>query len=228
VKTMETAPNTQGDERIREGESSHSSQLDARPHQTSLAIWDVPSPLIRLRSAKIKVGVKCSAGCRLTGQPVEIRDASGARLTSGTLGQNPWHETAALYWAEIELPDPANEGPCSWSAQFTPSGTLAPHERASLTFSFLAVKPPEHGVLVRVIEKNTQGPIENAEVRLGVYKARSDSNGCARMEVPAGAYDLNAWKLGYQAEAKIVNVAGNLTIQIEAMAIPEAADPYWM
>jgi hypothetical protein len=164
----------------------------------------------------------------LAGQSIEIRDETGAQVVSGTLGQMPWHGTAALYWAEIELPDPANEGACSWSAQFVPGGALAPHEGTSLAFSFLAVRPPEHGVLVRVIEKDTQAGLENAEVRLGVYKARSDRSGCAKMEVPAGTYDLNAWKAGYAAVAKTVEVAENLTVQIEVVAVPEADAPYWM
>jgi hypothetical protein len=225
---MEAVSNSQSDEYMSHAGSSPASHLDAQPHHISLAIWDVPSPLVRQRPAKMKIGVKCSAGCRLTGQSVEILDEAGATVASGTLGQNPWHETAALYWTEIELPDPADEGTYSWSAQFTPSDTTAPHEGASLTFSFLAVKAPEHGVLVRVIEKNTQAGIENAEVRLGVYKARSDSSGCARIEVPTGTYDLNAWKLGYQAEAKTVDVAENVTVQLEVVTVPETADPYWM
>jgi len=191
-------------------------------HQTSLAIWDVPSPLVRHRASKLKVGVKCSAGCCLTGQSIEIRDEAGAIVTGGELERNPWHGTSALYWAEVEVPDPAHEGTCSWSAQFMPTGALAAHEGASLGFNLLVVKPPEHGVLVRVIEKDTRAGLENAEVRLGVYKARSDRSGCARMEVPTGTYHLDAWKPGYQAAAKSVDVAGNVTVQLEVAAVPEA------
>jgi hypothetical protein len=176
----------------------------------------------------MKVGVKCSAGCRLAGESIEIRDETDVKVTGATLGQIPWSGTAALYWAEVELPDPANEGICYWLAKFVPTDTPVPHEGATLVFSFLTVKPPEHAVLVKVIEKDTRAGLENAEVRLGVYKARSDQTGCARIEVPSGTYDLNAWKLGYQAVAKTVNVAGNLTVQIEVVAVPEAAAPYWM
>ncbi len=198
------------------------------PHQTSLAIWDVPSPLVRRRASKMKVGVKCSAGCCLAGQPIEIRDATGAKVGGGTLGQMPWDGTSALYWAEIESPDPASEGTCFWSVDFVPVGMRAPHGGASLAFSLLAVKPPQHVVAVRVVEKETRAGIENAEVRLGVYKARSDRGGCAQIEVPAGTYDLNAWKAGYQVEAKTVEIDGNVTVQIEVKALPEAEAPYWM
>jgi hypothetical protein len=48
------------------------------------------------------------------------------------------------------------------------------------------------------------------------------------MEVPAGTYDLNAWKPGYSAIAKTVEVAGHIGVQIEAKAAPEVEEPYWM
>ena len=35
-----------------------------RPHTTSMAVWDVPSPVVMNRSFKVKVGVKCSATCQ--------------------------------------------------------------------------------------------------------------------------------------------------------------------
>jgi hypothetical protein len=203
-------------------------ESDVLRHQTSLAIWDVPSPLVRHHSSKIKVGVKCSAGCCLAGQSVEIRNETGVKVGGETLGQTPWDGTSALYWAEIELPDPANDGTCSWSANFTSADMRVPHEGASLAFSFLAVKPAEHAVMVRVIEKNKRAGLENAEVRLGVYKVRSDRGGWAKIGVPTGTYELTAWKTGYSAVAKTVEVAGSVDVEIEVVAVPEAEAPYWM
>lgn len=211
-----------------ESHSSESPLLDAQAHQISLAVWDVPSPLVKHRTSKMKVGARCSEGCCLTGQSIEIRDKAGLQVASGRLGQTPWDGTSALYWAEVELPDPANEGTCSWSATFVPSNMKVAHQRTSLAFSFLAVKVPEHVVIVRVIEASTHTAVEDAEVRLGVYKARSDGSGCARMEVPAGTYELNAWKAAYSAVAKTVEVAEDIAVQIEAKAAPEAEEPYWM
>src|SRR5688572_10544152 len=42
------------------------------PHRTSVAIWDVPVPMIG-RSFSVRVGIKCSSECRLAGQLVEVR-----------------------------------------------------------------------------------------------------------------------------------------------------------
>src|SRR5262245_5758218 len=42
------------------------------PHKTSLAVWDVLSPAAMNTWFKAKVGIKCAALCRLTGQLVEI------------------------------------------------------------------------------------------------------------------------------------------------------------
>jgi len=37
---------------------------EAEPHTTSVAVWDVPSPVVMNCRLKVKVGVTCSATCR--------------------------------------------------------------------------------------------------------------------------------------------------------------------
>ena len=44
-------------------------------HKTSLAVWDLASPVVVGRPGKMKVGAKCSAGCTLTDHEVEVFDA---------------------------------------------------------------------------------------------------------------------------------------------------------
>ena len=43
-----------------------------------------------------------------------------------------------------------------------------PHEDASATFSFWTARPPDHRVTVTVLERDTEAPLENVQVRLGV------------------------------------------------------------
>jgi hypothetical protein len=192
-----------------------------RPHTTSMAVWDVPSPVVMNRWFKVKVGVKCSAMCRLAGQLIDIGDEAGAQVGEARLGEAPWRGTSGLYVAEVELNAPTTEGIFAWSAGFAADGPGLPHERVSATFGFRTARPPEHRVTFKVTDKETKIPVENVEVRLGVYRASTDAQGLARLELPGGVYTLHAWKGGYQTPSRTVEVSKDLMIQIEALLSPE-------
>ena len=71
-----------------------------KPHDTSMAVWDVPSPVVISHPFTVKVGVKCSAPCQLAGRVIDVCDGEGHRVATGTLGDSPWPGTTALYVAE--------------------------------------------------------------------------------------------------------------------------------
>ena len=192
-----------------------------RPHTTSMAVWDVPSPVVMNRSFKVKAGVKCSAACPLAGQLIEVCDEAGTRIGESRLGETPWPGTSALYVADVELAAPATEGMASWSARFAAREAGLPHAEASAAFSFRTARPPEHRVTVKVTEKDTKAPLENVDVRLGVYRASTDARGLASLELPGGVYDLDAWKAGYETFPRTVEVGKDLMVQVEAVFSPE-------
>lgn len=192
-----------------------------RPHATSMAVWDVPSPVIMNRSFTIKVGVKCSATCQLGGRRIEVCDGADTRIGESRLGEMPWPGTSGLYVAEVELAAPAMDGTAFWSARFAAAEAGLPHDEASAAFSFRVVRPPEHRVTVRVADKGTKAPLENVEVRLGVYRASTDAQGQASLEVPGGVYTVEAWKAGYEMRTRSVKVGKELTIRVEAVVAPQ-------
>jgi hypothetical protein len=194
------------------------------PHATSLAVWANPSPVVIGDPFKIKVGAKSSGACELRGAQIEIQDETGARIGVGTLGDTPWVDTGALYWTEVDLAAPMKEGVVSWSARFAPSALKIPHDGSSAEFSFAAVRPPEHSVTVRVIEKDTGVPIPNAQVRLGAYMASTDESGLAKLKTSGGTYDVIAWKGGYKSPSVTLAVTEDVGVQIEAAVIPKV-DP---
>jgi hypothetical protein len=202
----------------------HQTNLEEKPHETSVAVWDVPSPVAINSRFKVKVGVSCSATCQLAGCLVEVRDEHGRRVGEGRLGREPWPGTRALYWAEIEMRAPAAEGLAIWAIAFSGERMELAHSDASFPFSFKADAPPEHRVTITVIASDTGAPIGNADVRLGVYRAATDESGVARCEIPKGAYDVQIWSDGYEGPPMSVKVTEDAAIEVKALKSLTAAE----
>ena len=199
------------------------------PHATSLAVWSVPSPVVTGTRFVVAVGAKSSAGIALTAEHVEIRNESSEMVAQGCLGETPYPGTAALYWTSIELAAPAREGMHTWSVEFEPKEPDLPHERGSATFSVLVVRPPELRLTIKVIEKGTSAPIADVLVRLGAYQAATDPLGFAEVDMPKGVYDLDIWKVGYEAPTRTVRLDKNMLVEIEVLSVPEEdPDAAWL
>ena len=112
----------------------------------------------------------------------------------------------------------------SWSVQFGASEPGSPHRESSATFTFRTAKPAEHSVSVEVVHEETKDPLESADVRLGIYGARTDERGLASLEVPKGTYEVDAWKTGFETVPRIVEVTEDITLQVVARPVPET-DP---
>src|SRR5262249_25238746 len=148
-------------------------------------------------------------------------DETGRAITRAALGDATWPGTSSLYWTELQFLSPAAAGTHTWIL-------VSAHGEARREFAFITVDPPEHSLTIRMRDKQTQAPLPDVEVRLGVYRASSDDRGFATVELPKGSYTLNAWKLGYEQFSITVDVAGSVTIDVELAVERESAQPYWM
>lgn len=203
--------------------------VTTKPHATSLAVWAVPSPVVMGERFRIKVGAKSSAACELKGRKILISDPAGAVIAHGTLGETPWPGTSALYWTEVDLSAPNQEGMFWCAASFAAAELEIPHQGASSKFSVAIVRRPEHRLTVKVLEKDTNAPIEDAQVRLGPYGAATDPSGRAEVAMPKGTYDLTVWKVGYETPGKTVDIHDDITVQVEATIVPpENPDAAWL
>jgi hypothetical protein len=191
-----------------------------KPHTTSMAVWDVPSPIVSNAKFKLKVGVTCSAGCKLTGREIEIYDHAGARAATDTLGGVPWSDAGALYWAEVELQAPGKEGYYTWEAKFLKPDLELPHEGASHAFVFGTGRQPEHVVTIQVLDIDTKAPIKHADVILHPYRDHSDELGMARLAVPNGEYELYVTATDKQTFRTTVKVASDVAIRAELLVAP--------
>ena len=194
----------------------------AEAHSTSVAVWGAPSPVTMGRSFTIKVGVKCSAGCRLAGQLVQVSDEKGSRIGVGRLGDALWAGTRGLYVAELTLPAPAIEDVFNWSGSF-PGDKASPHEHAAVAFSFRTAKPPEHTVVVKVTDREAGEPLGGVELFMGIYRAATNAHGLAKFGLPKSTYELTVRERDGEAPPMTVDVNGDTTVEIQAAPTPETS-----
>ena len=101
------------------------------PQATSLAVWDVPSPAVVGTSFVIKAGAKSAADAPLAGCAIEVCDDAGEVAGRGVLSDAPLPGTGALYWTDVQLQAPRNEGVATWSVRFDASELDLPHDGAN-------------------------------------------------------------------------------------------------
>jgi hypothetical protein len=195
--------------------------VNSIPHGTSLAVWDIPSPVVIGQPFTIKVGAKSAANSDLKALGIAVHDASGAVAARGRLRETPWPGTSALYWDEVELTAPTEEGLRTWSVQFAAEGLALPHDGTAAEFSAMVSRPPEHRLTVKVIEQKSKAPIEDVQIRLGPFRGRTDPAGIAEVMMPKGTYDLHVWKAAYEAPGRPIEIKGDLSIEVEAVFVPE-------
>jgi len=188
---------------------------DVVAHRTSLAIWQVPSPL-EGSSFSVRVGVRCSAGCALAGQRVRLYAESGACVGEGTLGDEPRPGSDGLYQAEVPLAAPAAAGVFFRRARFDGHALELPHDPSEASFSFRTLETPECTVTVRVVSDTLTAPLDRIEVRLGPYRAETNARGIARLEVAKGAYELSAWRMDIEPVSLMMDVPGDAELTLAA------------
>ena len=139
------------------------------PHSTSMAVWDIPSPIVLGAQFCIRVGTKCFVGCDLTGSEIEIHYHEGVEVASAMVGSDTQLGATALYWTKVELRAPNVEGVYKWTATLRRASSPILHSQASYPFVFRTVRPPRYVVTVRVIDTDTKAPVVDADVLLHPY-----------------------------------------------------------
>lgn len=193
-------------------------------HETSMAVWDDRTPAVVGSPIKVRVGLACAEGCRLTGRLVEVLDEKGQIVAEGGLGARPLAGTEALYWTELTLKAPATAGVANFTARFVDTVAELGHDSASARFSCRITPVPEHKVTVTVIDKHTGIGESDVEVRLGLYIYRTDGRGIVRIDVPGGTYDLSIRKDGFGAAPTVIDVSADTAVRIDGMRGPTMAE----
>ncbi|GLQ53957.1 carboxypeptidase-like regulatory domain-containing protein [Devosia nitrariae] len=165
-------------------------RLVVKAHATSILVWDVPTAIVAGETFRFTLGVKCSSQCGPTGWTFAVSNEHGDAIATGTLGDEPWPGTAALYYAQVEASAPAAEGLHDWTVTAPGADTDIPHEQQTARFGVRSVRQPECVISVEAIDKATQAPIKGAKVVVHPYRVFTDADGHAEVRVPKGTYRI--------------------------------------
>ena len=207
-------------------ESSTEFSLATKAHAASVNVWGLPSAIAAGERFRLKVGIKCSAGCQLTGRQLSIFDDEGAQVGAGSLLDDIWPGTSALYFAEVEAEAPRTTGDYKWQVKTPVWDSGVPHAAGSFTFAVKVVSPPDHEVTVEAFDSEKQTPIKGAHVLLHPYRALTDETGVAKVKVAKGRYTLFVSGFKYVAHQNIIDVTGDVTTRAELTVEPEGQEDY--
>jgi hypothetical protein len=200
--------------------------LSAKAHAATVNVWGLPSTIAAGERFSFKVGIKCSAGCKLTGRQVSIFDYKGAQVGAGSLLDDIWPDTSALYFAEVEAQAPITTGDYKWQVKIPGSDSGVPHAAGSFTFAVKIVGHPDYEVTVEAFDREKQIPIHGAHILLHPYRTVTDENGVAKVSVTKGSYKLFVSGFNYVAYEGILDVAGDVTTRAELTVEPEGQEDY--
>lgn len=207
-------------------ETSTEFSFAAKAHAASVNVWGLPYAIAAGERFRLKVGIKCSAGCKLTGRQLSIFDDEGAQVGTGSLLDEIWPGTSALYFVDVEAEAPLTTGDHKWQVRIPGSDSGLPHAAGSFTFAVKVVSPPDHEVTVEALDGEKQTPIEGAHVLLHPYRAFTDERGVAKLKVAKGRYKLFVSGLNYIAYENTIDVAADVSTRAELTAEPEGQEDY--
>jgi len=214
----------EGLEGARESECSLAPSVGVKAHGTSMAVWNVPTPIEFGVSFSPRIGVRCDDGCALSGAAVEVIDGEGKVVAAGTLGTVPWSGTEDLYWTEVEMRAPTDGVYHQWTARF-PEGDVASAQHAGVNqlFALSTTRPAQCTVTVSVRDTPTNEPVESAYVRLGLYTVYTDGSGVAKVSLPKDRYDFVVWKSKRRMQRTTIEVTRDEELKVELVGCKACA-----
>jgi hypothetical protein len=206
---------------VRHAESATAFSFTAMAHAANVNVWGLPSAISAGERFSFKIGIRCSAGCKLAGRALSITDHDGAQIAAAKLSDGVWPGTSALYFAEVEVQAPRMPGDFTWQVTTPASDQSVPHAAGSCGFAVRVVAPPDHEVTVEAFDGDSQAPIKGAHVLLHPYRALTDERGVAKVKVAKGRYTLFVSGFNYIGHERIIDVTSDVTARAELAVEPE-------
>jgi hypothetical protein len=206
----EEAGDTASDDDFHVGDAT-SFTISVSPHTTRLLVWDVAPTIVIGQHFGMKLGMKCSSGCEMTGRPFEIFDHADGRVAAGALSGEIWPGSEGLFYAALDLAAPEAEGLYAWRVEVPPGEGKYPHKAATARFNVRVVAAPEFTVRIEAWDSKEEAPLPNMSVTMHPYRATTDEQGIAEVKVPKGTYSIYVSGPGYYPVQREMEVAEDVS-----------------
>lgn len=195
-------------------------QIDVKPHATRLEVWDVPTAIEAGSAFSLKIGMKCSSECDLSGREFSIESEAGETLAEGTITGEIWPASTGLYWQSVRLVAPEEEGFRRWTLKARPARGAHAHGEAVTSFGVRTVPPADHVVRIEAFEVENETPLANMTVTMFPYRARTDESGVAEIHAAKGTYAIFVSGRGYYPVRREIDVTADMTTRAPLEAEP--------
>jgi len=211
--------------RISHEETSVTFTFTTLAHTAHVHAWGMPPAIAAGERFKFNVGIKCSAGCNLSGRPLSVVDHDGVHVGTAKLRDDIWPGTTALYCVKVEATAPATVGDFQWQVT-TPQCDEGLHADGSCNIAIKAVRPPDHEVTVEAFDSATKMPIKGVNVMCRPYQSFTDGSGTAKVKVANGRYTLYVSGFNYIPHENIIDVVEDVLVRVELTVEPEEMEDY--
>lgn len=193
----------------------HTLRFAVCTHTLHAVVWDVPSAVEVGHRVRLRVGLRCSAGCCTAGWSFVLRDDQGRRVAEGTVGADPWPGTTALHHAEVEIDAPRTEGVHLWTLDGRAPDDAQPHAARLADLRLRTVPAARHTLQVRAVDARTGAPVPRAKVVAHPYRTVTDDQGLATLNLAEGDYTVFVSGKTYFAYRTQGRIEGDLSITAE-------------
>jgi hypothetical protein len=194
------------------------------PHSIQIVVWDLPSAIECGEKFSLKLGAKCTSECRPDNWTFVVTDHDGNELAVATTSDQPWPDTAALYYAEVEFEAPQKQGEYSWVVRVPATDMEIQHSQCTAEFKVQAVPAPECVLTVEAIDLKSQTPVQGAKVVAHPYRTLTDEHGLAEIKLPKGEYRLFVSGKNYFPFRSDNDVQSDIKIRAELTVDQELSD----
>ncbi len=202
--------------------------LNTRPLVLRLGAYGDTAVVTDAPVLRRSVTAKCLDPFPMAGRAIEILPEGDPTqvIARVILGDTHVAGSDALHEGAVEIPIPPTAG----EHRFTLRPALADDDPAmswnEVTIRVERVTAPLLPLRLTVRETGTGAPLADVHVRSGRWSTRTDAEGCARLDLPAGPVRVGFWRSGYTIEDLAQDHPQAEDLSIDAAPIPPEPLPW--
>lgn len=193
-------------------------------HRLSVVAWDMPPAIEADGSFRVRVGIRCSSDCDSTGWQFVVHDQDGREAARGKVGAEPWAGTTGLRHAEAELRAPAETGTYEWTVAVIEPEADCPHTPTQTALRLNVVPAADSSLTVVAVDAVTGAPAEGLKVVVHPFRAVTDAQGVAVLQLPHGVHTVFVSGKNYFPFRATQELNGNATVRAELRIDREYSD----